>query len=84
MAAAKKVFARNDDRPSCHGSRAGLRIGLLVFRLEGRALPPVDVRRALIGQLAHRRLTTDDGVTADEVADIVVPFSLNGLRPRES
>lgn len=39
---------------------------------------------ALIGQLAHRRLTTDDGVTADEVADIVVSFSLNGLRPRES
>jgi AcrR family transcriptional regulator len=39
---------------------------------------------ALIGQLAHRRLTTDDGVTASEVADIVVSFSLNGLLPRES
>jgi AcrR family transcriptional regulator len=39
---------------------------------------------ALIGQLAHHRLTTDDGVTAGEVADIVVSFSLNGLRPRES
>jgi AcrR family transcriptional regulator len=39
---------------------------------------------ALIGQLAHRRLTTDDGVTADEVANIVVSFSLNGLRPRDS
>jgi AcrR family transcriptional regulator len=39
---------------------------------------------ALIGQLAHRRLTTDDGVTAGEVADIVVSFSLNGLRPREN
>ncbi|HEY1842517.1 MAG TPA: TetR/AcrR family transcriptional regulator [Mycobacterium sp.] len=39
---------------------------------------------ALIGQLAHRRLTTDDGVTAGEVADMVVSFSLNGLRPRES
>jgi AcrR family transcriptional regulator len=39
---------------------------------------------ALIGQLAHRRLSTDDGVTAGEVADIVVAFSLNGLRPRES
>jgi AcrR family transcriptional regulator len=39
---------------------------------------------ALIGQLAHRRLTTDDGVTASEVADLVVSFSLNGLRPRES
>jgi AcrR family transcriptional regulator len=39
---------------------------------------------ALIGQLAHRRLSTDDGVTAGEVADIVVSFSLNGLRPREN
>lgn len=39
---------------------------------------------ALIGQLAHRRLSTDDGVTAAEVADIVVQFSLSGLRPRES
>jgi hypothetical protein len=39
---------------------------------------------ALIGQLAYRRLSTDDGVTAAEVADIVVSFSLNGLRPRES
>jgi hypothetical protein len=39
---------------------------------------------ALIGQLAHRRLTTDDGMTADEVANIVVSFSLNGLRPRDS
>jgi hypothetical protein len=39
---------------------------------------------ALIGQLAHRRLNTDDGVTASEVADIVVSFSLNGLRPRDS
>ncbi len=39
---------------------------------------------ALIGQLAHRRLTTDDGVTAAEVADFVVSFAFNGLRPRES
>jgi AcrR family transcriptional regulator len=39
---------------------------------------------ALIGQLAHRRLSTDDGVTAAEVADIVVQFSRSGLRPRES
>ena len=38
---------------------------------------------ALIGQLAHRRLSTDDGVTAADVAEIVVSFSLNGLRPRE-
>jgi AcrR family transcriptional regulator len=37
---------------------------------------------ALIGQLAHRRLSTDDGVNAADVADIVVSFALNGLRPR--
>jgi TetR/AcrR family fatty acid metabolism transcriptional regulator len=39
---------------------------------------------ALIGQLAHRRLTTDDGVSTTDVSDIVVSFALNGLRPRES
>lgn len=38
---------------------------------------------ALIGQLAHRRLSTDDGVTAAEVADFVVSLVLNGLRPRQ-
>jgi AcrR family transcriptional regulator len=37
---------------------------------------------ALIGQLAHRRLSTDDGVTAAEVADFVVTLAFNGLRPR--
>ncbi len=36
---------------------------------------------ALIGQLAHRRLTTDDGVTAADVADFVVSLVLTGLRP---
>jgi AcrR family transcriptional regulator len=39
---------------------------------------------ALIGQLAHRRLSTDDGVTAAEVADFVVLLVLNGLRPRNT
>jgi AcrR family transcriptional regulator len=39
---------------------------------------------ALIGQLAHRRLSTDDGVTAAEVADFVVMLVLNGLRPRDT
>jgi AcrR family transcriptional regulator len=39
---------------------------------------------ALIGQLAHRRLITDDGVTAAEVADFVIVFIGNGLRPRQS
>jgi AcrR family transcriptional regulator len=35
---------------------------------------------ALIGQLAHRRLTTDDGVTAAFVVSLIV----NGLRPGNS
>jgi AcrR family transcriptional regulator len=39
---------------------------------------------ALIGQLAHRRLSTDDGVNAAEVADFVVGLVLNGLRPRDT
>lgn len=37
---------------------------------------------ALIGQLAHRRLSTDDGVSANAVADFVVTLVLDGLRPR--
>jgi AcrR family transcriptional regulator len=37
---------------------------------------------ALIGQLALRRLSTDDGVGADVVADFVVTLLLDGLRPR--
>jgi AcrR family transcriptional regulator len=51
------------------------------------AVPPRMVAytlAALIGQLAHRRLSTDDGVTAAEVADFVVTLVLNGLRPRKS
>jgi AcrR family transcriptional regulator len=39
---------------------------------------------ALIGQLAHRRLTKDDGVSAAEVSDFVISFIVNGLRPRET
>ncbi|BBU24462.1 TetR/AcrR family transcriptional regulator [Mycobacterium xenopi] len=39
---------------------------------------------ALIGQLAHRRLSTGDGVTAAQVADFVASLVLHGLRPRES
>jgi hypothetical protein len=34
----------------------------------------------LIGQIAHRRLTTDDGITAAEAADFVVSFVMKGLR----
>jgi len=34
--------------------------------------------------LAHRRLSTDDGVSAEDVSEIVVSFALNGLRPRDS
>ncbi|KAA1250582.1 TetR/AcrR family transcriptional regulator [Mycobacterium simiae] len=37
---------------------------------------------ALVGQLAHRRLTTDDQATAGQVADFVVSLVLDGLRPR--
>jgi hypothetical protein len=37
---------------------------------------------ALVGQLAHRRLSTDDAVTAAQVADFVVSLVLDGLRPR--
>lgn len=37
---------------------------------------------ALIGQLALRRLSTDDGLPAEVVADFVVTLLLDGLRPR--
>lgn len=37
---------------------------------------------ALIGQIAHRRLTTDDGLDAGVVADFVVTLLVDGLRPR--
>lgn len=35
----------------------------------------------LIGQVAHRRLTTDDGITAAATADFVVSLVMRGLRP---
>ncbi len=37
---------------------------------------------ALIGQLALRRLSTDDDMPAEMVADFVVQLLLDGLRPR--
>ncbi len=37
---------------------------------------------ALIGQIAHRRLITDDGLEAAVVADFVVSLLMNGLMPR--
>ena len=37
---------------------------------------------ALIGQIAQRRLTTDDGLGADVVADFVVSLVMHGLVPR--
>ncbi|GAC1533829.1 MAG: TetR/AcrR family transcriptional regulator [Acidimicrobiales bacterium] len=37
---------------------------------------------ALIGQLAHRRLVTNDGLDASVVADFVVRLVMDGLRPR--
>jgi hypothetical protein len=54
-------------------------------RREVVAAPPRMVAytlAALVGQLAHRRLSTDDGVTAAQVADFVVSLVLDGLRPR--
>jgi AcrR family transcriptional regulator len=39
---------------------------------------------ALMGQFAHRRLTTDDDATAAQVADFVVSLLLDGLRPRSA
>jgi AcrR family transcriptional regulator len=35
----------------------------------------------LIGQIVHRRLTTDDGITAAEAADFIVSLVMKGLRP---
>jgi AcrR family transcriptional regulator len=35
----------------------------------------------LIGQIVHRRLTTDDGMTAAEAADFIVSLVMKGLRP---
>lgn len=35
----------------------------------------------LIGQLVHRRLTTDDGISAAEAADFIVSLVMKGLRP---
>ena len=37
---------------------------------------------ALIGQIALRRLSTDDGLDAGVVAEFVVSLVLDGLRPR--
>lgn len=37
---------------------------------------------ALIGQLAYRRLITDDGLDAQVVADFVIRLVMDGLRPR--
>ena len=37
---------------------------------------------ALVGQVALRRLSTDDGVSAEAVADLIVTLLLDGLRPR--
>jgi AcrR family transcriptional regulator len=38
---------------------------------------------ALIGHMAHRRLSTDDGVSAAEAADLVVALVIKGLRPSD-
>jgi len=38
---------------------------------------------ALIGHMAHRRLSTDDGISSSEAADLVVARGIQGLRPSE-
>ena len=48
------------------------------------AAPPRLVAYALtvlIGRIAYRRLTTDDGLTAAEAADFIVSLVMKGLRP---
>jgi hypothetical protein len=35
----------------------------------------------LIGKLVHRRLTTDDGITAAGAADFIVSLVMKGLGP---
>lgn len=47
------------------------------------APPRMVVLAALVGQPAQRRLFTDGGVTAAQVADFVVALVFDGLRPRE-
>lgn len=50
-----------------------------------REAPPRVVAYAaasLIGQLAYRRLSTDDGLSPAEAAEFVVSLLLDGLRPR--
>jgi AcrR family transcriptional regulator len=59
--------------------RAGQRSGVIVEQ------PPRVVAfsvAALIGQLALRRATTDDGLDAETIAEFVVSLVLDGLRPR--
>jgi AcrR family transcriptional regulator len=38
----------------------------------------------LIGEIAHRRLTTDDGLTATQAADFIVDLVMRGLSPDPS
>jgi len=64
-------------------------IEAIVADAQGRGLiveaPPRMVAcsvAALVGQIAHRRLVTDDGLPAEVAADFVVSLLLNGLLPR--
>jgi AcrR family transcriptional regulator len=41
------------------------------------------VLTALIGHMAHRRLSTDDGISSSEAADLAVALVIKGLRPSE-
>lgn len=61
--------------------------GLIVAAQHRGEVVPVPPRlvaytlTSLIGQMAHRRLSTDDGVTAAEAADFIVSLVIKGLRP---
>ena len=38
----------------------------------------------LIGRIAYRRMTTDDGLTAAEAADFIVALVMHGLQPDQA
>ena len=64
-----------------------IEIAILAAQNSGRIVqgPPRMVAfsvAALIGQVALRRLVTDDGLASDVVADFIVNLLLNGLLPR--
>jgi AcrR family transcriptional regulator len=68
-------FVEDAERLVVHAQRQGAMI-------EGPSRMMAFAITSLVGQLAHRRLTTDDGLSAGVAAGFVVELLLNGLRPR--